>query len=99
MRYRFDLTLSGKYLKDLNNGGYQDITVVITSYVDDNDTDTTDHYLVFNGYKVTYQIGTPLSGDSGTETIQSSFINIDDIYSILYGGHLHRIRPTGLSIM
>ena len=86
VRYGFDLTVSGKYLKDLNNDGYQDITVIVNSYMDDNDTVTTDHYTVFSNYKVTYQVGSPSSGGSSTQTIQSSFINIDDIFNTVWGG-------------
>lgn len=86
VRYGFTLTISGKYLKDANNDGYQDITVKVTSYVDDNDTDTGDHYMVFNSYTVTYQVGSPSSGGSADENIQSDFINIDDIFNTVWGG-------------
>jgi hypothetical protein len=86
VRYGFDLTLTGKYLKDINGDGSQDITVTVNSYVDDNDTDTTDHYIVFNNYVVTYQVGTPSAGGSSLQTIQSSFITIDNIFSTVWGG-------------
>lgn len=86
VRYGFDLSLSGKYLKDLNNDGSQDISVTVNSYVDDNDTVTTDHYSVFNNYQVTYQIGSPSSGGSGSESIQSNFIDIQNIFDTAWGG-------------
>ncbi len=86
VRYGFDLTLNGKYLKDLNSDGQQDIEVTVNSYVDDNDTDSADHYSVFNNYQTTYQIGTSSSGGSGSENIQSGFIDIQTIFDTVWGG-------------
>jgi hypothetical protein len=83
MKFGFSLSLSGKYLKDLNSDGQQDITVFVTSKVRNNGSG---QYTVFSNQKYTYQVGSSTSGGSLNPTIESNFITIDTIFSAVWGG-------------
>jgi len=83
MKFGFSLSLSGKYLKDLNSDGQQDITVFVTSKVRNNGSG---QYTVFSNQKYTYQVGSSTSGGNLNPTIESNFIAIDTIFSAVWGG-------------
>jgi len=83
VQFGFSLTVSGKYLKDTNGDGYQDITVFVTAKVRNNGTG---YYTVFDNAKYTYQAGSPSSGGSASDTIQSGFLDIDTLFSNIWGG-------------
>jgi len=83
VKFGFTLSLSGKYLKDLNSDGQQDITVFVTSKVKNNGSG---QYTVFSNQKYTYQVGTTTGGGSANPTIESNFISIDTIFSAVWGG-------------
>lgn len=85
-RFGFDLTLSGKYLKDLDADGNQDIDVVIDATIQAETPTASGSYAVFSNHQVNYDVGAPSTGGSGTYNIQSSFISIDTIYSSVWGG-------------
>jgi len=79
----FELNLYGKYLKDQDSDGKQDITVTVTAKFKNNETG---EYTVFDNQVFEYDIGDPNSGGSSTENIQSGYVNIDTIFSSVWGG-------------
>jgi len=84
----FDVTASGKYLKDIDNDGYMEVTLTITSYFNDNDTDTSDYYYVFNNHQVTVDLNAgPSSSTPGTYSgnIQSGNKDIQTIFDTVWG--------------
>jgi hypothetical protein len=83
VQFGFSLTVNGKYLKDTNGDGYQDITVFVTANVKNNSTGT---YSVFSNQRYDYQAGQPSSGGSASDTIQSGFLSIDTLFSNIWGG-------------
>jgi len=82
----FDINLFGKYLKDQNGDGYQDITVTVTAKFKCNST--SNEYVVFNNQVFTYQVGSPTSASGGSTTanIQSGWKDISTIFSNVWGG-------------
>ena len=85
-RFGFDITLNGKYLKDLDADGNQDIDVVVDATIQAEQPTASGSYTVFSNYKVNYDVGSPSTGGTGTYNIQSNFISIDTIYSSVWGG-------------
>ncbi len=81
----FELTLSGKYLKDTDGDGKQDITVFVTAYFKSNGTGT-GQYSVFSNTRFDYEVGTPSAGGSTTQTIQSGYKDIQTIFDNVWGG-------------
>jgi|Deesub1362B_J571_1020462.scaffolds.fasta_scaffold00003_345 hypothetical protein len=88
VRFGFDVTIQGKYLKDLNGDGFQDINLTVTSTVKAEAPAATGSYSVFSNSLSIYQVGSPTSQTAGstTDTIQSNFISIDTIHSNVWGG-------------
>jgi len=78
----FDLTISGKYLKDLDGDGYQDVTVFVTAYFKNNDTGT---YSVFSNARFDFEVGSPSSGGTTTQNIQSGYQDIQTIFDSVWG--------------
>ncbi|MEM3403770.1 MAG: hypothetical protein QXJ17_04480 [Nitrososphaeria archaeon] len=83
VKFGFTLSLSGKYLKDLNSDSQQDITVFVTAQVKNNGTGS---YSVFSSSKYTYQVGSPSSGGSTNPTIESNFLDISTLFTNVWGG-------------
>jgi len=79
----FELTLSGKYLADTDSNGNQDITVFVTAYFKNN---ASGQYSVFSNTRFDYEVGTPSEGGSSTQTIQSGYKDIQDIFDAVWGG-------------
>ena len=79
----FDLQISGKYLKDTDGNGQQDITVFVTAYFKSN---STGQYSVFSNQRFDYEVGDPSTGGSITQTIQSGYKDIQTIYDSVWGG-------------
>ena len=85
-RFGFDLTLNGKYLKDLDADGNQDIDVTINAHLEAEAPTATGTFTVFSNYKVNYDVGAPSTGGQGTYNVQSNFYNISDIHAGIWGG-------------
>lgn len=83
VKFGFTISLSGKYLKDTNSDGQQDITVTVNAKIKNNGTG---QYSIFSNSQYTYQCGQPTSGGSINPTIESSFISIDTIFTNVWGG-------------
>jgi len=83
VKFGFTLSLSGKYLKDLNSDGQQDITVFVTATLKNNGTG---QYSVFNNQKNTYQVGTTSGGGSTNPTIETNFLDISTLFTNVWGG-------------
>lgn len=84
----FTVNMQGKYLKDVDSDGKQDITLKIRAYFRSNST--SNYYYCFGSsstYTVqTYQVGTPSAGGSLQQDIQSGFKDIQTIFDTCWGG-------------
>ena len=85
----FDVTVTGKYLRDVDNDGNMEVTLTVTSWFDDNDTATNDYYYCFQNHQITLDIAaspSSASGGSASQNIDSGYKDIQTIYDTVWGG-------------
>lgn len=85
-RFGFDVSITAKYLRDVDNDGQAEVDLWVTAKIQAEAPSSSGEYVVFNNQKFRYDVGTPGSETGANPTIQSNFISIDTIHSSVWGG-------------